>query len=212
MRDEDLPRVVELAAALSANFSREADHATYEAFKLGLADVPIEAIERAVSRAFKTCKFMPSIAELRELAGEMRPEHRAVRAWQAVMDANRRHGYYESVDFDDKVINATIRTLGGWMRFAERYEAEEEKWFRKEFEQTYVALMQAGVGAEQARPLIGFFDRDNSTKGYSDAVKEPLLIETGLPPQRPGLIEDKRLIPRLEVTESEPLLPDLRQP
>lgn len=191
MNPNDAQRFARAIAAMAASFRQEATDALFEGYRLGLEGVPVDAIERAVKRALQGCKFMPSAAELRELAGEMLPEHRAVKAWEVVIAQMGRTDHYQTVDFDDPVINATIRNLAGkraWENWPELLETEGYKWVRKDFERVYVALMRSGITAGAGAPLIGFYDRDNLANGYLDAVKEPIRIACGLPPHQPGVI------------------------
>jgi hypothetical protein len=193
----DRPVLIRLIAALAATFNREADEATFQGYELGLGDLPIEAVQRAVTRAICERRFMPSPAELRELSGELLPADRAIKAWEAFEKAVARHGYYTSVDFDDQLINATVRNLGGWERVSEKEGDEFSKWLRKDFERVYLAFLRSGVSAEAAAPLIGFIDRTNAylnwNAGNNQFLAEhdtgPLRIACDLPPHREGLIK-----------------------
>jgi hypothetical protein len=170
-------------SAMAATFRQEATEALFEGYRLGLEGLAIDAIERAVKRAIQTSKFMPSAAELRELAGDMLPADRAVRAWDIVRQAMRRHGEGPSLDFDDPAINATIHNLAdNWEAFIDRWEAEGETWLRKDFERAYVSLCRSGLRPNDCRRLVGFHERNNRFHGYLDAIPEPLRIECGLPP------------------------------
>ncbi len=192
-----------LMAVLASSFSKEADRAMMEGFSIGLSDLPISSIELAVHKAIRNNRFFPSVAELRELAGEMTPGARAIKAWDAFRKAMLHHGYYTSVDFDDPVINATVRNLGGWMAVDDRIDEEGDKWLRKDFERVYVALMSAGVSASEAGPLIGFCEQSNRFHGQltlrdgKPAIKPPQRVLTGLPPHRQGVLAQP--IPTTEV-------------
>ncbi len=178
---DDSARFLVAVSALAAAFGREVDRAFLAAFELGLKDLPIEAIERAVESCIVNVRFMPTVAELRERAGVVSPKERAVIAWEALEKARRRFGYYSTVSFDDPVINAAVRNLGGWERVSELADDPENYrvWFRKEFERVYVALCSAGVSKEQAAPLIGYCDRMNVPAGH--APQKLITITTGLP-------------------------------
>jgi hypothetical protein len=188
MNRADYPKFAIAISGMAATFRQEVTEAILTGYRMGLDDLPIESIERAVARALQDCRFMPSVAELRDLAGHLSPSDRAIRAWDVAVHANHLHGYYESVDFDDKVINATIRSMGGWERFCERFEEEDAKWIRKEFERLYASFCRSGLSPEAAGPLVGFCDRSNAGLGFFDHVKSPLLIECGLPPHPDGIV------------------------
>ena len=185
--DHDRVQFVKLITALARAFNRDADEATFTGYELGLSDVPLDRLQQAVVRAIRERKFMPTVAELRELAGELTPDVRAVKAWDAFQKAVVAHGSYVSVDFDDPVVNATVRNLGGWERVCGLPVSEFDKWLRKDFERCYTALCQAGIGPDAGSPLLGFFDRSNLSNGFDKHVKPPLRIATDLPPHRLGV-------------------------
>jgi uncharacterized protein DUF6475 len=187
-----------LVDALAANFGRDADAALLEGYWRALRDVPIEAVEKAVDAALAQCKHMPRGVELRELAGEMPVSTRAVQAWEAVRRAIAKHGVYRSVNFDDPVINATLRNLGGWQKLCATESEEAEKWLRKDFERIYSALCASGISAEQAQHLPGAHEQDAIGKGTE--CKPPELMLTGMPPQREGIVRQLSAPERLVLT------------
>jgi hypothetical protein len=189
MLESDRAAFVVAIEALAATLRQETSQALFTGYWLGLKDLPLANVQAAVARALRQCKFMPSVSELRELAGEMRPDQRAVVAWDAFYGAVRTVGWYGSVRFDDPVIHATVRNLGGWCKVIERIEDEDstDKWVRKDFERVYQALAETGIGAEQAQPLIGHANAQNALKGHHEFVEEPVLITTGLP-ALPGML------------------------
>ncbi len=65
-RSERLSRML---GVLAANFRMELTDLQREAYDMGLSDVPTDAFAKMGTRALRECKFMPSVAELRELAG-----------------------------------------------------------------------------------------------------------------------------------------------
>jgi hypothetical protein len=186
MKKEYLPKLTELIAAMAATFNREVDEAMFLGYEMALSDLSIEAIQTAVQMALRSCKFMPTGAELRELAGDVSPKERAAVALGVVDLAIKTDGYYRSVNFDDPLVNATIRSLGGW-EHASTLEGEFaiNQW-RRDFKDTYVAFCKAGVGRQACGPLLGLYDRQNGFNGHER--KEPLLIECGLAPHPDGLV------------------------
>lgn len=177
-------RFTELMQGLAATFRVQADEALFMGYEMALDDLPIDTIAGAVRRACRECQFMPSGAELRKMCGVQSPEARALTAWEIVKKSVGSCGGYASVTFDDPVINATIRTLGGWVSLCDTPAGDEfDKWKRKEFERVYRELWNSGVSPEMARPLIGLTAQENSATGFIEHIPEPLRIETGLPPE-----------------------------
>jgi hypothetical protein len=179
MDADNVVRLTTIVSALCEAFGRTPSDATFMAYQIGLQDLPIEAIERAGLSALRSCNFMPSPAELRELAGVVGGKDRAVLAWEVVL----RHlhlGPYRHVDFDDWLINGTIRNLGGWVTFIGRFtDPEAEKWLRKEFCDTYAALHRCGVDGESCRPLAGLAEVSVVDGALVPPI--PVKVATGLP-------------------------------
>lgn len=172
--------------ALASAFRIEPSEAMFEGFWLALDDLELAAVRGAVKRALRECKFMPSANELRQLAGEMRPEHRAVAAWDAFEAAVTRIGGYRSVTFDDPFINATIRSLGGWQRLCEMNPEQFDTFLRKDFERIYQALYQSGISEDRAAPLLGIHASDAARDGGQ--LPAPVQVRTGLPAPLPQLM------------------------
>ncbi len=154
---------------LFANFAAEADEDQIRCYVLGLADLGEEAFNSAILRAIRELKFLPKVAELRELAGEKRDgESRAIAAWSDVLQAVRL-GPYKHVSFEDRLCNAAIRNLGGWPKFHERY-CNDEKWVRLDFIKTYKSFVSSGVNGEVCQPLPGL----SEVESVGGVVREPV--------------------------------------
>ena len=164
---------------LAAAFNKEATMDLIEAYWIGLKDLSIEDVEHGAHAALRELEIMPRPAHLRKMSGDVEPSHRAAIAWQAVRTALRRHSVYTSVNFDDPVVNATIRNMGGWVALGERSAEDFDIWTRKEFERIYVAIFHAGVTDEAGAYLCGIHE-GNNTGTYE--VKPPAQVVMSLPP------------------------------
>jgi hypothetical protein len=183
MHAKQRPEFVTIIAALAATFGKEASEPLLTGYWMGLSDLELSALKTAATRAMREKKFMPTVAELRELAGDIGPEQRAVIAWDAVKSANREHSYAATVDFDDRAINAAIRNMGGWEQFTERIESDEV-WARKDFERIYQVYNRRGVTASEGAALPGFHARVNAFNGHREGIPESVRIATTLSPTR----------------------------
>lgn len=181
MTGADKQTFATLIHALASAFRVEATTALMQGYWLGLEDLAFEDVERAVGQALRSSQRMPAPAELRELAGEMPAAMRAVRAWDALKGAMRRHGAYQSIEFDDRAINAAVRSLGGWQRLCSLESEELDKWTRKDFEKAYLAHLKHGVSDEAGAYLVGVIEATNRFNGHDQLVKPPVTIVTGLP-------------------------------
>lgn len=159
---------------------------------MGLADVPTEALKLAIGRAVQQCKFMPSVAELRDLCGygAEKLSDAAQAAWDSLERAAVKIGYYGSPNFRDPLVNAAVRSLGGWMRLMDIRDGEEgakpadwDTWTRKRFQEAYERFARNGASPDMTAPLIGFSNATNAANGHADFITPPTLV--GLPaPER----------------------------
>lgn len=98
---------------------------------------------------------------------------RALVAWVKVDKAVRSIGPYQSVVFDDPIIHAVVRDMGGWIQLGNCSEKDFE--FRgKEFATRYRGYAETGRRADFPAKLIGIAEMDN--KQNNRQVDEPLLI------------------------------------
>lgn len=190
MTESEIRERNELIAALALAFGKESPTAMLLGYAMGLDDITTPELKRAVQRAMKECKFMPVPMELRELAGIATGSQRAALAFDIFANAVSIHGVYASVTFDDPLINATVRNLGGWERCcnvgAEEDVSKFDVWLRKEFERVYSGMLKSGATAEMCCPLGGLIDRENRANGYP--TKPLRLIACDLPKHPAGLI------------------------
>ena len=158
MQETERPKFALVIGAVFESFGQESTQARLMGYWIGLKDLPLEVLENAAGRALRECKSLPTIAELRRLAGELSAEDRAAAAWGDVLKAIP-HGCYKHVDFQDKLCNAAIRMLGGWPTFVERFSsADSEKWARLDFLRVYQSLANSRVDGEACRPLAGLLE------------------------------------------------------
>lgn len=190
MQEHERAEFVGVVAAMASTFRQEATEAMFEGYWMGLSDLKLPAIKQAIAKAMRESKFMPSCVELRTLAGEMPLADRALKAWDAVQRAVKRPSCHHSVNFDDAVVNAAIRNLGGWMNLDDRMKGDDRKWTRKEFIEVYESLCRTGIAPGSGGHLIGFHEYDSRFGRYVrlPLLSPPVLISCGLPPHRPGIV------------------------
>lgn len=171
--------VAKAVGVLGESFGRKITKVTIDAYVIGLEGMSVAMVQQATARALRSCKFFPSAFELRQLAGESSVSERALVAWTVVFGAMGSTGGYLSVDFDDPVINATIRSMGGWPKLNDTQQAEMP-FRQKDFERIYASLANVGITSDMARPLPGLIEVDNGSKGLP-SPNQVRRIETGLP-------------------------------
>jgi len=161
MVDQDKAGFAVAIGALFASFGQDATQATLQGYWLGLSDLTIGQVETAVAKSIRERKFVPRPVELRELVGaHQSDDDTAIAAWSDVLRAVRL-GPYKHIDFQDKLCNAVVRNLGGWVTFLERFsDAESEKWVRLDFVKCYKSFAKSGVSGELIEPLAGLAERE----------------------------------------------------
>ncbi len=142
--------------AMAETFGVEATKPLIYGYWLGLCDLDLIDVQKAVQRAIQQCKAIPKPAELRLMTGKVYDsETTALMAWEDALKALR-WGKYKHVDFGDKLVNAVIRNMGGWPGFCSRFiDATSEKWIRQEFITAYKRFASSSVRSEQIAPLPG---------------------------------------------------------
>ena len=174
--------------AMAVTFRQEGTEAVYEGYWRGLRDLPLAAVNVAVNRAMRECRFMPSVAEIRERADVMTQADRAIKAWGVLRQAVDQHGCYRSVNFDDPIVNATIRTLGNWRCIDDRIANEGINWIRKEFLATYAAYCRTGISHDPCGHLIGHEEFVATRYSRPQELPPPRLIACDMPPHNPGVV------------------------
>jgi len=118
----------------------------FMAYEIALSDVPLVDLNRAAFQLLRSSKFMPPPSEIREAAGiasgQVASKDRPTLAWTEARRAISRVGSYESPNFQDKTIHATLKRLfpsSTWPTFCEQ-SPEQLVWIEKEFKTLYAIL------------------------------------------------------------------------
>lgn len=153
---EDKADFAVAVGAMFATFGQDSTQEIMQGYWLGLNDLDLIQVQQAVAIALKRCKFLPRPAELRDLIGmNTSEEDAAVAAWGDVLRAVRL-GPYKHIDFQDKLCNAAIRNLGGWVSFLGKLtDAKAENFARMDFVKCYKSFAKSGVNGELIAPLQG---------------------------------------------------------
>lgn len=175
MDEQDRPAFEHLLLALGATFRTEVTTSLRAGYWLGLRDLTIADVQEAATKAIAGSRHMPTPRDLRDLAGVMGADQRAIIAWNALKRAIREVGSYRSVTFDDPTINAVVRSLGGWPRVCLTDSEELDKWTSKEFQRLYRELSALQLGQDLTRHLPGVFE----SSGELTERAEPKRIAAG---------------------------------
>lgn len=209
--------VATYAAMLCEAFGRNATKATFMAYEAGLSGLTTEQVKTACLATLKQNRqFMPTPGELREigLSGGTGFDALVASAWECLNRGIDSVGYSGSLNFMDGLINATVRHLGGWERACGLPVEEFSKWYRKDFERTYLNFLRNGCPTEQLRYLKGANERENAkyhgkTLPGGGTYQLPDIEQIGAPyaPQVLALPAPERTavdIPRIEFRTADP--------
>lgn len=169
-----------LINVLAVQFNVEASPTLVSVYWMGLDDITIEDLRRAVRTLLKSSRFMPKVVDIREATGQLTPDARATLAATELRDAIGRHGSYRSVRFTDPYITAAVRRLGGWTEVATA-ETEKLPFLLKDFERIYRALLASGLSDGDADALPGRHELSNLASGYAHEASPELI---GGPPAK----------------------------
>lgn len=118
-------------------------------------------------------QYCPKPADIVKLIGGGTVDAALV-AWSKVDRAIRTIGSYQTVCFDDPIINAVLSDMGGWIALGQTL--EKELPFRaKEFENRYRGYRFRGKLDSYPKSLPGITERDNGAAGYR-GIADPVLI------------------------------------
>lgn len=184
-----------LLRALFETFGQTPTAGQLMGYRMALDDIDPADLEKGIRRAMNELKFLPKPVELRELSGEMSMATRAALAWGAAKKAVHSLSAYSSPDFEDPVINAVIRNMGGWVDFCGRDAETFETFTRKDFERIYQSFGSYGVSAEMAAPLRGIHSEEREKRvlvGYPVEKRRLSLAPDSKLGGLVGMVIDKR--------------------
>ena len=113
-------------ALLCQIYRKTPSHELTEVYWKALSAYPIDAIDEAFSLHVSdkdSGRFFPTPAHvLKQL--HRRENAQAQLAWQKVIQAIHQHGRYGGVQFNDPMITAALKVLGGWTKLCNSLESE----------------------------------------------------------------------------------------
>jgi hypothetical protein len=150
MTEKDNKRFMALLLPLSAIYGQEMPEDQIFGYWLALKPhLTIEEFERAVGIAAASHKWLPKPSELIEI---IKPS-KALAAWDVFRKVARGH-IRNSIDFEDKTINAVVRSLGGLSDASKVPSEKFNSFYRKDFLEAYGAFERQGLDSVDSGPLM----------------------------------------------------------
>lgn len=140
-----------LRQLVSAYPNSQATRETIAVYDRLLRDIPDTDLQAVVDQCIAECKFLPTVAEIRERYHALTRtmgQLSATDAWGIVKSEIRRIGSWGTPTFDDPVIAKVVRNMG-WMELC--MSESPEGVDRAQFERAYNELVQRG---EQVQKLL----------------------------------------------------------
>lgn len=160
-----------------------------------LSDLSVSEVQAAIRKCNREFNGVPTPAVLRSFAPgvvALSDDQRAAVAWRKVRETIGKYGAYYAIDFDDKIIHAAIRDIGGWVNLCNT--PHDEMWSKQNaFLRAYKSVANTGVG--DSRPL----------RGVLESKQEPVMVLVGLP-----LHSNHKLLGGTPKQPRRVALPDLR--
>lgn len=169
---------------MSENFGKEMSETFTKLYWQRFKDMSDEAFKEMCLKAIDTLKWFPKIAELKELV-QIKLEDRALIAWHTLINSL---SYYQSVCFEDRVINTCVNELGGWLHLCSMSE-RELNFKRKEFLELYKIYSKSNI--EHPKKLVGYFEQHNRAHGFLENIPGVTMISSSLSKVDLELLEDK---------------------
>jgi hypothetical protein len=177
MQKSDKRKFVEVLTSLSDLYDFPVSKNALQLFWDILKEYPIDAFVAAAKKHTETSKWMPKpsdfISAIKSLSTS--GEEKAVLAWTAVTKATRSVGGNASVEFDDPLIHAVVRNLGGWSTLCSSSATYFQNNTRKQFISTYESmynLCAKGLRVDGLLPLEGR-TRDRLVQIKTDVPQGP---------------------------------------
>lgn len=177
MTEQDNERFMALLIPLSSVYGVEMPEEQIVGYWVALKPyLSIDEFERAVGLAMANLKWFPKPVELIEM---IKPS-KSLQAWEIFSKVAR--GYVRnSIDFQDKTINATVRSLGGLKIASDKDPDTFYTFYRKAFLEAYTKLERDGLNGMESGPLLlrGYHEGDGPLPrrgiacGYIESNTQP---------------------------------------
>jgi hypothetical protein len=176
MTNDDRAGFAELMTAVYSFHRIELTKTALTVWWMALKHYDLPAITDAVGRFLMNPdqgQFLPKPADVVRMMHGTTVDS-ALLAWSMVERAVRSIGPYESVCFDDPIVNRVIADMGGWIHLGQCDEAKEWVFRAKEFQTRYRGIKATNAKFEHPRSLCGIAEAECARNGQR--LPEPLLI------------------------------------
>jgi len=178
MEKIDKIKFLEVLTALSDLYDAPISQGSIGLYWETLKGYPLDAFIEAGRSHAETSKWMPKPSDFIDAMkrGDMDAEQQSALAWLSVVNAVRDVGSNRGVCFDDPLIHATIRSLGGWIALCRSKSQYFNSTVRASFIKTYAHMLSCAQSGNVLGTLKSLEPLYGAEKG-SDMIN----VSTGLP-------------------------------
>ena len=173
MHEKEKPEFLKMILAVGMLYKETPVTGVIEIYWAALKSLSLQEVGNGITRHVQDAdrgRFMPRPADILYFA---RPKKEPVVAWSQVERAMAINGAYKTVQFEDEVINAVVKDMGGWPWICKQ--DLDEPWTQKEFERRYESYRYQGLTLNE--PLAGLHELNNKNGNHLEFIREPVLIE-----------------------------------
>lgn len=174
MQSTDLTEFTRVLSSVSSLYGKPMSKALMALYWAALQGFALAEVKRALQAHVNdpdSGQYMPKPADVvRFLQGDSRTQ--ALLAWSGVVKAIREVGGYNSVVFDDPVIHAVIRDMGGWVMLCQ-VRVDELPFREREFTARYAGYVGHAPG-QYPQQLTGMLAHQNALGGFD--VEPPVCV------------------------------------
>jgi len=147
---EEVAQVLGMLSVSFPNFKLPPE--SMEMYTMLLEDLPVDVLRSAVLECANTCKFFPTIAEIREKTNALlHPDLPAAgEAWGEAVDMMRFRGHSWEPHFDNPVTQRCVEAMG-WYYLCM---SENQVADRARFIELYTELARRHLTEERTHPLV----------------------------------------------------------
>jgi hypothetical protein len=162
MTTDEMPDFLSALVTLAEQFRQTLSASQQARYFDTLRDLPLDALDRAITAASGACSFFPQPVELRAFAQGGTDDDLTEGAWMALRRAMPVLGYVASVSVRDAALGEAILAVFGSWPGACLAEFSPEMWAskRKEFGRVYRVLRSRGLTG--GRYLVGATEQQNA--------------------------------------------------
>lgn len=170
MIDQDKTRFATLMFGVAEYYGKKTSKGVVKLYWESLKVHEYEDVNRAVTRHMEdpdAGQFMPKISDIkRHIEGSKQTQ--AMTAWTKVDRAIRRCGPWNSICFDDPIINRVIAEMGGWIALCDTPTEKDLEFRMHEFNKRYQSYVLQGGVTDYPKKLIGHTEAHNNKLGQEN--------------------------------------------